>query len=93
VLINHVAPPPSGDDFQLRLVQFAAKPILLSEVFQRFRDHFACWRKSKMEGLQKERKKTTDASPTLLQFLIIDVLWRTHQHVDLGEGGFQILAL
>ena len=34
-----------------------------------------------------------DTSPALLQLLVVHVLRRTHQHIDLLESGFKIFAL
>ena len=94
VLIKHVAPPPSGDNFHARLVAVCRRVHLAQRGIPALpRSLSACGCKSKVEGFQERREKTADAPPTLLQFLIVHVLRRTHQHIDLVEGRFQIVAL
>jgi hypothetical protein len=46
-----------------------------------------------MYGLQQGREKTPDAPPALQQLLVVHVLRRTHQYIDLVKSGFEILPL
>jgi hypothetical protein len=78
--------------FKPNLVLFPA-PILLGEKLQRFRNYFTGWCRSESNDFQKGRQEAPYAAPTLLQLLIVHILRRSLQRVDLVQRGFEIFPL
>lgn len=85
VLIELIPAPSSGDDIRMACLQFR-KPALGGERFQGVGNRLASRCGSEMNCLQEKRENAPYPSPAFLQLLIVHVIRRTNERINLAES-------